>query len=174
MLLFVSRLTGDCAKVFLSLIVFVGLPPIVPIFVSLFFLPLVFVFVLVGVLVSVSVSVFVFVDVPLLVALFVIVGLLVLVIPEVWMFTQIISSKRLAGKVDKTHLRWWWCWVRHNSPPDQMSVAYSEAKPLLHLLLYGGGPKLKNCVRIFTLYSNSTPNFHKTHLFFPLQGVSPT
>ena len=83
MLLFVSRLTGDCAKVFLSLIVFVGLPPIVPIFVSLFFLPLVFVFVLVGVLVSVSVSVFVFVDVPLLVALFVIVGLLVLVIPEV-------------------------------------------------------------------------------------------
>ena len=65
------------------MIVFVGLPPIVPIFVSLFFLPLVFVFVLVGVLVSVSVSVFVFVDVPLLVALFEIVGLLVLVIPAV-------------------------------------------------------------------------------------------
>ena len=72
-------------NVFLSLIVFVGLPLLVAKFspVSLFFLPLVFVFVLVGELVSVSVSVFVFVDVPLLVALFVIVGLLLLVIPVV-------------------------------------------------------------------------------------------
>ena len=78
-----SRPIGDCAKVFLSIDLFVGMPLLLAIFssASLFFLPLVFVFVLVGELVSVSVSVFVFVDVPLLVALFVIVGLFVLVIP---------------------------------------------------------------------------------------------
>ena len=95
-------------NVFLSLIVFVGLPLLVAKFspVSLFFLPLVFVFVLVGELVSVSVSVFVFVDVPLLVALFVIVGLLVLVIPEV-LFTEKLASdvEKLASNVDKTHLK---------------------------------------------------------------------
>ena len=95
-------------KVFVSLIVFVGLPLLVATFapVSLFFLPLVFVFVLVGELVSVSVSVFVFVDVPLLVALFVIVGLLLLVIPKV-LFSQCMYTfinERLAKNFGKNSL----------------------------------------------------------------------
>ena len=92
-LLFIPRLIGDCVEVFVSLAVFVGLPPFVARLVSRFFLPLVFVFVLVGVFVSVSVSVFVFVEVPLLVALFVIVGLLLLVIPKV-LFGHCMFQKR--------------------------------------------------------------------------------